>query len=198
MTQPRRLALLAPAIAAGLFLSACGTTPDEPAPEAPLTGTPAPTSPGTSASAPTAENGGAQSGTATGYEAVLAAVALAEAEAGGTAFELDDADGGTWEVHVAAGGDELEVHVSSDGMSVLSVERDSRLDSDEADALARAQVSLSAAIEIAVTEYGGSAPVEQVDLSDERSDNPIWDVEFDDDFEVHVSIVDGAILYAGS
>lgn len=190
MIRHRCLALLAPAIAAGLVLSGCSTVPDEPAPEAPLTGTSAPSTPSASPTSAPAEGG-----TAVGYEDVLAAIALAEAEVGGPALELDDADGGTWEIRVASGEDEMEVHVSADGTTVLSVERESSLDSDDAAALDRAEVSLGEAVQIAVAEYGGTAPIDQVDLSDERSDTPIWDVEFTDDVEVHVSILDGAVLH---
>lgn len=128
------------------------------------------------------------------YAGVLAAIPLAEAHAGGFAFELDDGDGGIWEVHVAVGGDDIEVHVDASGSDVISSEREADLGSDDAAGLDAAGIGLAEAIEIAIVEYGGTAPVDDAGISDEGGGAYAWEVAFADDVEVYLDITDGTVL----
>lgn len=129
------------------------------------------------------------------YDGVLAAIDLAVAEHDGApAFEVDDEDGGTWEVHVAVGEDEIEVHVSADGTEVISSERDDDLDSDDRAGLeAAGDYTLAEALRAAIAEYGGTARVDEVSI-DEDDGTYAWEVSFTDDVEVYLDIATGDVL----
>ena len=122
-----------------------------------------------------------------------AAIDLAEAQAGGTAFELDrDDDGeGHWEVSVAVGGAEINAYVDLAGTEVLRTESDGTVSREEAAALERAEVSMAEAIRIAVDEVDGI--VEEADLDEERG-TVAWEVVMADDTEVYVDVVTGEVL----
>lgn len=146
---------------------------------------------------PTEESGSTPSGDPGGvpqeYEGVIAAIATAEADAGGRAFELDDGDGGTWEVHVAVGGDDIEVLVSADGSEVLGSDREADLGSTDAAGLDATSISLSDAVRLAIAEYGGTEPVDDAGISDEGGGEYAWEVAFMDDVEVYLTL-DGEVL----
>ncbi|WP_134772636.1 PepSY domain-containing protein [Ornithinimicrobium flavum] len=127
----------------------------------------------------------------------LAAVATAETETAGIAYEIDDQDDdGTWEVDVRAGDRSVEVTVSPDGTTVESTEEDD-LDAEDRDALDAASITVVEAIEIAVGEVGGV--LDDVEL-DEEDGTYAWEVTLDgtdsgDDVEVLVSVT-GEVLRA--
>ncbi|MCK0111512.1 PepSY domain-containing protein [Ornithinimicrobium sp. F0845] len=130
--------------------------------------------------------------TATG----LAAIDTAEAETGGTAYEIDDLDDdGTWEVDVRVDDHSVEVKVSADGAEVLQTEQDD-LDDDDRAALEAATITLQDAIELAVSEVGGV--LDDAELEGEGNGNPHhWEVSVDtderDDIEVLISVT-GEVL----
>lgn len=129
------------------------------------------------------------------YDGVLAAIDLAVAEHDGApAFEVDDGDGGIWEVHVAVGDDDIEVHVSADGTEVISSERESDLDSEDRGGLDIAgDYTLGQAVRAAIGEYGGTAPVDDVTIDDDGGAFA-WEVGFADDVEVYLDIATGEVL----
>lgn len=128
------------------------------------------------------------------YAAPLAAVALAEQESGGRAFEID-ADDGEWEVLLDVRRDEVEVRVSADGQEVLSSERDGRIDSDDLAGLDAAQTGLPEAIGIALGEHSGAADSRLDDVTlEEEAGNAVWEVSFEDGTEVYVDVRNGNVL----
>ena len=137
---------------------------------------------------------GGDAGVPAEYDGVLAAIDLAVAEHDGApAFEVDDDDGG-WEIHVAVGGDEIEVHVSADGTQVIGSERDSDLDSEDRNGLdAAGDYTLAEAVRAAITEYGGTAALDEVTI-DEENGTFVWEVTFTDDVEVYLDIATGEVL----
>ncbi|USQ78912.1 hypothetical protein NF556_14935 [Ornithinimicrobium faecis] len=126
----------------------------------------------------------------------LVAIGTAEAEAGGTAYEIDDQDDdGTWEVDVRVDDRSVEVTVSEDGTQVVETEDDDLDDEDRA-ALDASTITLAEAIELAVAEAGGV--LDDAELEGEDDGQPHhWEVSVDtdeqDDIEVLVG-VDGEIL----
>lgn len=126
----------------------------------------------------------------------LTAIGTAEAEAGGTAYEIDDQDeDGTWEVEVRVEDRSIEVTVSADGTQVVGTEEDDLDDEDRA-ALDAATITLSDAIELAVNEVGGV--LDDAELEGEDDGEPHhWEVTVDtddqDDIEVRIS-VDGEVI----
>ncbi|WP_256839662.1 PepSY domain-containing protein [Ornithinimicrobium faecis] len=126
----------------------------------------------------------------------LVAIGTAEAEAGGTAYEIDDQDDdGTWEVDVRVDDRSVEVTVSEDGTQVVETEDDDLDDEDRA-ALDASTITLAEAIELAVAEVGGV--LDDAELEGEDDGQPHhWEVSVDtdeqDDIEVLVG-VDGEIL----
>lgn len=193
-----RTALLAAlGLSAALVLASCASTPPAeetaPAPEATADQAPA-----ESTDAAPEESAPAEpQGDGAWLESVAAAIELAESEAGGVAYEIDDEDDDrAWEVHVAVGGDQWEVHVSADGSSVLSSERDDDVDSDDRAALDTAGISLLEAIEAAADEVGEGAVFDDASLEDDDDHGTFaWEVSFDDDLEVYVDVTDGSILH---
>lgn len=131
----------------------------------------------------------------------FAAIELAEAEAGGTAFEIDrdDLGAGGWEVSVAVGDDEVDVDIDREGTEVLGTDTDDDLDAEERAALDTATVTLADAIQTALDEVGGGL-LDDVELDEER-DTVAWEVTIDDgagsdDVEVYVDIVTGEVVQA--
>ncbi|WP_306232151.1 PepSY domain-containing protein [Agrococcus beijingensis] len=187
-TDPKlRTPLLLTLAAAGtIVLASCSST----SPSAP--GGTAPSGPAASTSAsPEATAGGSASDD--GVEGALAAIALAESETGAVAYELDDQDDdASWEVELADGTTQVTVHVSGDGAAVLETERDDEVDGDDRAALDAAGISLADAIEAAVAAAAG-APLAAATLEDD-ADGQAWEVKFDDELEVYVSVADGSIL----
>ncbi|MFG6446519.1 hypothetical protein ACFXQA_14760 [Microbacterium sp. P07] len=135
---------------------------------------------------------------ATGNDAALAAIATAENETGGIAYEIDLDDEDFWEVHLAVGDTDVEVRTTADGASVRSTDTDDTLDDDDRDAVDAADVTLIVALQAAVVEHGadsrgGGALVDEITVSDDAG--PIaWEVSFEDDVDVYVNVVDGAII----
>ncbi|MDR7233254.1 PepSY domain-containing protein [Agrococcus sp. BE272] len=179
--------LLTLAAAATIALASCGSaTPSAPSGTAP-TGDALPSA--SASGSPEATPGGA----AASMEGALAAIALAERETGAVAYELDDEDDdGSWEVELAEGTTQVSVHVSGDGATVLSTERDDEVDGDDRAALDAAGISLADAIEAAAAEAGG-APLDETTFEDD-GDGQAWQVKFDDELEVYVAVADGSIL----
>lgn len=126
----------------------------------------------------------------------LTAIATAEAETGGTAYEIDDLDDdGTWEVDVRVDDHSVEVTLSQDGTEVLETEQDD-LDDDDRAALDAATITLSDAIELAVAEVNGV--LDDAELEGEDDGRPHhWEVSVDtaerDDVEVLISVT-GEVL----
>lgn len=126
----------------------------------------------------------------------ILAIDTAEAEAGGTAYEIDDQDeDGTWEVDVQVEDRSVEVTVSADGTQVVETEDDDLDDEDRA-ALDAATITLTEAIELAVNEVGGV--LDDAELEGEDDGDPHhWEVSVDtdenDDIEVHISVT-GEVL----
>lgn len=125
---------------------------------------------------------------------VLAAIALAEAEIGGIAYELDE-DDGRWEIDVVVGEESTEVTVDATGTEVLGTSTDSRISDRELAALDVAVIGIGEAIGIALAEVGGE--VEDVDL-DYDGDRHLWEIEIDipgsDDVTVEIDVITGEIV----
>lgn len=131
-----------------------------------------------------------------GVAAAMTAIATAETEAGGIAYEIDDQDDdGTWEVDVAVDDRSVEVTVSADGSTVEGTEEDD-LDADDRAALDAASITLQEAIETAIGEVGGV--LDDAEL-DEENGEYAWEVTVDgadsgdDDVEVRVAVT-GEVL----
>lgn len=123
----------------------------------------------------------------------LAAIALAEKETGGTAFGIDEADGG-WEVEVALDARKVEVTTDLDGTEVREVERDGRLEGEDRAGLRAATVTLAEGLEVAVAEVPGV--LDAADLDDE-GDGFAWEVTVGDgssEREVYVDVDGGGML----
>ncbi|MGM1028260.1 MAG: PepSY domain-containing protein [Actinomycetota bacterium] len=201
----RSTLLTALALSGALALASCSTTPQidaastappqsEPAesPTSSPSGDPTSSSSESPTSSPTATTQGGDA-TAAGIEGAVAAIGLAESETGATAYEIDDGDDDSWEIELADGTEQVTVHVSADGATVLSTERDDDVDDDDRAALDAAGITLVEAIEAAAAEAGDAAALDDATLEDD-SDGPAWEVSFDDDVEVHVSVTDGSVL----
>lgn len=190
---PLRRALAVGLAATALALTSCSppepVDPVGPAPSA--EGAPAEEA-SPSASAPAAGSG-AEADVVAQYEAARAAVDLAERTAGGMAFELDDEDGGNWEVRVGVENEEFEVVVDAAGTEVLRSERDDSLDGEDAGRLNGVQIGLSEAIGIAVSEYTGTARLDDADLTTE-GDTVAWEIGFVDDVEIYLDVLDGRVI----
>lgn len=145
-----------------------------------------------------AETSGAGEATGDLTTTALTAIGTAEAEAGGTAYEIDDQDAdGTWEVDVRVEDRSVEVTVSADGSRVERTEEDD-LDDDDRAALDAATITLAEAIELAVSEAGGV--LDDAELEGEDDGRPHhWEVTVDTggtETEVLVDVA-GEILGAG-
>ncbi|WP_298891125.1 PepSY domain-containing protein [uncultured Serinicoccus sp.] len=126
--------------------------------------------------------------------ASLAAIEVAQRETGGTAYEIDGDDDGTWEVDLRVDERSVTVEVDADG-AVTRVEEDD-LDAEDRAAVDAAQVSLEEAITTAVDEVGGTLD----DATLEEEGDPSWEVSVDlgsgpgDDVDVRVDAVTGEVL----
>lgn len=196
MRTPTRLLTTTALLLVVAPLAACGSAddgdadPGVPPVTLPPTGTPTtdPTGQPTSGT----ETPGTPPGDGAVNDGALEAIALAEAEAGGTAYEIDrerNRDG--WEVAVAVDGIEIEVFVDLTGTEVLGTEREGSIDRDELDALAGATVSLADAIRTAVDETGSVLDEAEIDVDDGLA---YWKVELEDDSEVKVDVATGDVL----
>nr|WP_154921558.1 PepSY domain-containing protein [Microbacterium testaceum] len=123
---------------------------------------------------------------------VVTVINTAEASAGGRAFQLER-DDDEWEVHVAVGDREVEVHVASDGTTVRSSNDDDGIDADERSALDAAVTTLADAVRIATTQHAGGERLAEVQL-DERDGTWAWEVGLSGGTTVRVSAADGAVL----
>lgn len=196
-----RLAALAAVSVLALGLAGCAqeNPPAAPAPApSPVTQTsPTQTTESAPTAAPTTTSG--QPAPATDVQernaAAVRAIGTAAAAAGGTAYELDDEDDyRRWEVDVMVGDRSVEVTVSGDGNTVVSQDDDDDDDDDDRARLARATVSMTEAIDIALAEVPGL--IDDVELDDEDGQDA-WEVGIDtasDDVEVYVSITDGTVV----
>lgn len=123
-----------------------------------------------------------------------AVIAVAEDEAGGTAYEIDDQDDdSSWEVDVAVDDRSIEVTVSEDGQVVGTEEDD--LDGDDRDALAAATITIVDAAATALGEVDGT--LDDIEL-DEEDGTFAWEVTIDtadeDDVEVYVDVTTGEVI----
>ncbi len=112
-----------------------------------------------------------------GEDGAANALSTAAEELGGQAFAVDrsDDDGEElWEVSVAVGDEDVEVHVSADGNEVVHEGERESLDDEDRQRLDAASISASEAAITAATER--SAAVEEVDLN-EHLGTVVWDVE---------------------
>lgn len=195
-TRPALIALTA---ALTLGVAACGS---DDSPEESETSSAAETSSETSTSAETTSgetsagdtestsSGGAASDDQ-GAQAVLEAIAAAEKEADGTAYEIDDQeDDGTWEVDVAKGSESIEVEVAEDGSTTADESDD--LDEDDRAGVRAAKIEIGDAITAALEEVEGT--LDDVELEEEDGAH-YWEVTIDsadrDDVEVRVDVTDG-------
>lgn len=190
------------AAALSLTLVACGTDNDVPTVDVDPTATDTPgsvtdlsPSPETTTDAATDETGTDEPAEAPAdddtHAGVLAAIESAQAATGGTAFEVDDADGGSWEIYIADGDDELEVLVTSDGSEIILIEREGGLDASDSDGLAAATITISEAIVIAADH--GEGLIDDVNLDREGS-GFAWEVTFVNDVEVYIDVASGEII----
>lgn len=142
----------------------------------------------------TGDTGAGEAGPDDVTNQALDAIAAAEEEAGGTAYEIDDRNGsGTWEVDVAVDDRSVEVEIDADG-AVVGTEDDD-LDGDDRAGLEAATISLPDAIKLAIGEVGGY--LDDAELEEEDGQH-YWEVSLDgtdqgDDIEVKVSVT-GEIL----
>ncbi|MCM3661267.1 PepSY domain-containing protein [Georgenia satyanarayanai] len=112
-----------------------------------------------------------------GEDGAVNALSTAAEELGGQAFAVDrsDDDGeDLWEVSVAVGDEDVEVHVSADGNEIVREGEREPLEDEDRQRLDAASISASEAAITAATEM--SAAVEEVDL-DEHLGTVVWDVE---------------------
>ncbi|QBF47193.1 PepSY domain-containing protein [Janibacter limosus] len=192
-----RSALIALTTAALLGLSACGNADDPAGPAESRTQRPGDTpSASSSVASSTSSTSGSASRTSstssatTPTDPVLAAIAAAEKEAGGTAYEVDDQDGdGTWAVDVAKGATSIEVDVAKGGAASAGEEGD--LDSDDRAGLKAATVDLPEAIETALKEVDGT--FDGAELEEEGGKHS-WKISIDvsgDDTDVLVDVRTG-------
>lgn len=144
-----------------------------------------------SALATTACSPAASAGSAAANDrAAVRAVTTAESSAGGRAFQIE-ADDGAWEVHVASGDRETEVHLSSDGGEVRSSSDSGTLDADDRAALDAAGTTLADAVRIAAAQGTGGA-VEEAELERDGS-AATWSVDLAGGVTVRVSAADGSV-----
>lgn len=194
MLHTRTLAALA--LAGSLVLTACGDDADNDdansvnpaASETPGETTDAPTD------APTDTPTTGAGETAAGDDVVasaVAAIAAAEQEAGGTAFELSSEDGG-WEVDVAVGDRYVEVRIGADG-TVQGTDDEDDLDGGDRAGLDAASITLADAVQTAAAE--GEGRLDGADLDDDGGTHA-WEVQFENgnEYDVYVDVATGEVL----
>ncbi|MCQ9344122.1 PepSY domain-containing protein [Corynebacterium kozikiae] len=189
----RRKFVFATAVAGlGIALTACSSNDSQSQPQVTATETvtvasevaQAPTSSSIAAAPATGTGTGIQGEVASGLRAIEAALA---AHPGSTAYELDW-DDNQWDVHLrTAENTGLDVKVSADGAVVASEAED--LDSDDANKLAQATITLAQAIETS-----GVQSIDDVELEEENG-LVIWKVDPDNNQnEVRVNVATGAVV----
>jgi uncharacterized membrane protein YkoI len=200
MKTTNRTLTAALALTLALGMTACGSD-DTPTTETPGDGVAVETPAGTTTTGDatnddttgTASTTTDDSSTATGggdlTGAALAAIATAETETGGVAYEIDDQDDDqAWDVHVRVDDRSVEVTVTADGSEVLQTQDDD-LDSEDRAALDAATVTLAEAIEAAVNEVGGVLDDAELKTGDGQQ---AWEVTVDaddrDDVDVLLSL----------
>ncbi|GAA1135120.1 PepSY domain-containing protein [Ornithinicoccus hortensis] len=170
------------------------TTPDDGADDAATSSDAAAETGGDDASATTEAAAGGATDAEEQLARLEAVIAVAEGEAGGTAYEIDDQDDdGSWEVDVAVGDRSIEVTVSADGQVVETEEDD--LDEDDRDALAAATITIVDAAAAGLDEVDGT--LDDIEL-DEEDGTFAWEVTIDtaddDDVEVYVDVTTGEVI----
>lgn len=133
--------------------------------------------------------------TKTSVTHAVAAIKLAESEAGGVAFALDAEGSRGWDIDVAANGEVFEVRISPDGTSVTSTRSDGRIDTDDRVRLEVATVALADAITTASGETSGL--VTEAELDRFMASPTVWSVTFEDgtnDVEVAVDAITGKVV----
>lgn len=125
-----------------------------------------------------------------GYETVIAAVVLAESDAGGRAYEVD-IDDGTARVHVASGDRAVEVDVDLAGPTVTDRRDAGEVETEDRKALATASTTLADGVRVAAAAHDGDGSVAEVGLG--SGEAATWTVEFTDGGEVAVAVSDGAV-----
>lgn len=211
MTSPLRRPVRSRAAAVAALLLAvplvgCTADSDDAQPSTPAVDSPAPTADGSATPEAPADGDpapDARTGAEVGAEneTVATAIELAEATAGGTAFEVERTDAAgdrVWEVSVAVDGAEIEVLVSLDGAQVLGSRPDGALSPDERAALDAATVTIAEAISTALAEVEGV--LDEVDL-ERHGDGYAWEVGIDhgdgQDTDVYVDVASGEVLAVG-
>ncbi len=193
-TLPRHPTIAVAVLALAVPLAACGSDDDGgDAPLPAITGAPRETTADATEGPPVATSPGSTPDAAPATQdatSALAAVELAEAEAGGTAFALDREDEG-WQVSVAVGSEEVDVDVDPSGTEILGTEPDDDLDDDERTALDAATTRLADAVRSALAETGGT--LEDAELTEEDG-TVAWEVGLADGVEVYVEAGTGAVL----
>lgn len=125
-----------------------------------------------------------------GYETVIAAVLLAESDAGGRAFEVEIEDG-TAQVHVAAGDRTIAVDVDLTGPTVTDRRDAGGVEAEDRRALSAASTTLADGIRVAAAAHDGDGSVAEVGV--DSGADASWTVEFTDGGEVAVAVTDGSI-----
>lgn len=197
--------ILATLAVSALALTAAACTNDQATPASPAS----PAAPPPAATAPATEAPGSMPAATPAESAMpgggatpsdrnagaLRAIATAAQTAGGTAYELDDADDdGQWEVDVLVGDRNHEITVAADGQTVLSREEDDA-DTEDRNRVQQAQITIEQAIEAALAEVPGN--LDDVELDDDNG-RAVWEVTVDtsdmQDVEVYVDIVSGDVV----
>lgn len=161
--ETTRTVLVTLASAALLGLTACGNAQDPAGPgdsryersgessASPSAGSSSSSSESSSSSSSSSTSGSSSSSAG---DSVLAAIAAAEAEAGGTAYEVDEEGGGAWRIDVAKGDRSVAVDVAGDGTATSGREGD--IDAEDKAGLDAAKVDLGRAVETALRATPGT------------------------------------------
>ncbi|PRZ04155.1 hypothetical protein BCE75_11176 [Isoptericola sp. CG 20/1183] len=182
----RRTAAPGLALALVLGLAACSggdSNPATPGDEEFLAGSPSQTTgPTSSPDTDASEDPSGSPGAAEPNAAALRAIAVAEDDAGGTAYAVEGAGASVWEVDVAVDDRTVQVEVNADG-DVLST-GDGDLDVDDRSAVDDAAFALPDAIDRVLAFSGGT-------LEEAELDDPHWSVTVDEqgddvDYRVHL------------
>lgn len=197
MNTPHRLLTASFILAAALGITGCGSadTSDEVTVPPGVQVDPPPTTDGSEANPD--ENSPTEGELDEVTRAALAAIDLAERETGGVAYELSDDDDETkWEVDIAHGDRDIEVHVNWAGTEILRTEADDQVDDDTLAKLDVATITIREAITAAVPHTQGDGRIDEAEL-DEENGVVTWEVTFDDnsrDMKVYVDAVSGEVL----
>lgn len=125
----------------------------------------------------------------------LVALATAEREAGGTAFDLEEEGNEGWDIDVAVGDRVVELTVSPDGTRVTETDDDNdTLDSEDRSRLAQATVPIAEALTTAAGQAEGR--LESIELDSFRG-TTVWEIEFESgsgDTEVRIDVTTGGVV----